>query len=264
MTSLTVREDEPLRRYLPTRAGGPCEAWVVVHDDEGAKELLALCRERGWKRTWLGAGTRVAVRDGGLAGAVVRLGHGFVGPVPPPARGEGVGVWLGAATPLAALGAWLGAHEGFAPLLAAVDGEPGTLGASLAHDAGWAPWVASARAIRRGHVAVDGFDVLAPGAEAWLAACLRPADAPAPQVAARERWWSAPDDDDVAALVRDASLADTRLRDALVPAEAPMMVVNLGAAPARDLALLARSVVERVQTVRGVELTEARTWWGRA
>jgi UDP-N-acetylenolpyruvoylglucosamine reductase len=61
----------------------------------------------------------------------------------------------------------------------------------------------------------------------------------------------------------DASLGGVRLRQVLIPAVAPEIMVNLGGATAADLALVERSVVDRVKRLQGIELEPRVRWAGR-
>ncbi|HMV69981.1 MAG TPA: hypothetical protein PKA64_24285 [Myxococcota bacterium] len=64
-------------------------------------------------------------------------------------------------------------------------------------------------------------------------------------------------------LLRRSALGDVRLRDVAVPSVCPELLVNLGDATAKDLALVHRSVVERVHQVTGLELGDRMRWVGR-
>ena len=74
---LAVLVDEPLARHTALRTGGCCDAWVVVHREHALATVIADCNRAGWKWILLGAGTRTVVRDGPVAGVVLRLGTDF-------------------------------------------------------------------------------------------------------------------------------------------------------------------------------------------
>ena len=74
---ITVRAEEPLAHHLPLRIGGPVELWINVHDEDALVRATKAARANNsvWRvhwpfQDWL-------VRDGGLKGAVLRLGRGF-------------------------------------------------------------------------------------------------------------------------------------------------------------------------------------------
>jgi UDP-N-acetylmuramate dehydrogenase len=278
---VVVRYDEPLSRHVAWRTGGPCEVWLVVHRAEALLATLAACRAAGLALTILGAGTRTLVRDGGLAGAVVRLGTGFA-----TARCEGERWDVGAAVPLPALVA-TAAAAGASGIedLAAI---PGTFGASLALDAGpgagWAGIVRSVRFVTRGRAREGTFaDLRAAGPRALvLGASLRLSADHSSAVLARVRarragavalraawtpassWYTAPARASLREVLGRAGLGDVRLRAAVIPAAAPELVVNLGGATTRDLMLLHHSAMERVRRECGVELAPRLQEAGRA
>jgi UDP-N-acetylenolpyruvoylglucosamine reductase len=261
---VVVRVNEPMAKHSPWRVGGPCDAYVVVHRREALGDALTGLRDAGWSRTLVGAGTRTVFRDPGVAGAVLRLGVAF-GRVAE--HGEG---WsIGAATPLAVLAALPGAPAAWRPLRRA----PGSLGASIVLDDGWEPWV-------------DGVCAHARGAERWtelsefkarganavvvevrLRRAPREAGAHGPALGLPTSWFSpgkgAAKPGELRRLLRKAALADVRLREVVLPAVSPELLVNLGGSTARDLSLLHRSAIERVHQVAGIELGDRMRWVGK-
>ena len=95
------------------------------------------------QRNLIGAGTRTVFRDGGSGGVVLRLGSAFAG-----VTEVEQGWWIGAAAPLALIGA---RFVGGAPktTLSTLRFAAGSVGASLATDEGWEPWVESVKWIQR-------------------------------------------------------------------------------------------------------------------
>ena len=77
------------------------------------------------------------------------------------------------------------------------------------------------------------------------------------------RWFQDPGSADVVALMKHAAVSDARLRRVTLPASAPELLVNLGEGRATDLALLEKSIIERVKRIRGIELEPAVRWVGR-
>ena len=80
----------------------------------------------------------------------------------------------------------------------------------------------------------------------------------------RLRWFEESDSADVVALMRQAAVSDARLRRVTVPASAPELLVNLGHGSANDMALMERSIIERVKRIRGVQLQSTVRWTGRS
>ncbi len=268
---VVVRPNAPLAAHTARRTGGPCEAFVVVHAREALGDAVQAIRDAGWSQTVLGAGTRTVVRDGGLAGAVLRLGTGFGGLSRDALRWD-----AGAALPVGALvAATVGAGHGGLEELAGV---PGTLGAALALDPGpgrgWGGVVEVVYFLNRGRIREGTLEeALKPRSPVIVGArfLLDLSDRERLEARVRARlaasrawsWYAAPGRVDPRKLLGQASVGGVRLRDVMVPEAAPEMMVNLGGATAADLALLERSVVDRVSRERGVELKGAVRWAGR-
>jgi UDP-N-acetylmuramate dehydrogenase len=67
-----VRFDEPLAKYTSMKIGGPADALVVPADEEDLRRVVLAARAARVPVMVLG-GTNVVVRDGGVAGVVLRL-----------------------------------------------------------------------------------------------------------------------------------------------------------------------------------------------
>lgn len=254
------RVEEPLARHLPRRTGGRCDAFIVVHDPAALGDVLAAVKDEGWSRTVIGTGSRLLVRDGGLAGAVLRLGRGYAGAV-----GDAEGVRAGAAVPLAQLGVMAGNGP-----LSALRRQPGSLGASLKEDGGWGPWVHTVDVFDRGGVRTLSLDeARGRGSGIVVGAHLRwqpEGGGRRVPVPGPERPWSVFAEvpkADVARLLRKAGLAGTRLRDIVLPASEPTSLATLAPATARDVDLLLKSVIDRMKRERGVDLQVGIQWLGR-
>lgn len=72
-----VRMDEPTSHHSVIRAGGPVEALVVVEDMAELKIVLEWCETHAVEHRFWGEGAFTLVRDGGLAGIIIKLGDGF-------------------------------------------------------------------------------------------------------------------------------------------------------------------------------------------
>ena len=124
-----VRRHESMARHTSWHVGGPAE---IFFEPENRADLAAFLRAlpEDMPLTWVGLGSNLLVRDGGLKGAVICL-HRALGGLE--RRGD-TDVWCEAGVPCARLARqcvrWqLGPAEFFA-------GIPGTLGGALAMNAG--------------------------------------------------------------------------------------------------------------------------------
>lgn len=254
---VVVLSDERLARHTALRIGGRCDAWVVVHREAALVDTIAALRDAGVSRTMLGAGTRLWVRDGGLAGAVVRLGRDFEDLTVSSGH-----VVVGAATPLARL-----ARVG-PPSWSRLAREPGSVGASLLLDASWEPWVASLTVVARGGLRTWAWGDLASkgGSPVVVRATLRrDVDAPAPgrDDASLSAFRPTGRRADLEEALRLAALRGVRLRQVLLPMQGAASPVNLGGADAKDVALLLQSMRDRLEKERGLPTEETFRWVGR-
>jgi UDP-N-acetylenolpyruvoylglucosamine reductase len=263
---VVARAEEPLAAHTALRTGGACAWWVVVHRIGALGETLSALSAAGLKVQVLGAGTRSVSGDGRLDQAVIRLGTGF-------ATIERGATWtVGAALPCPAL-AWAAAGAGRSGV-EALARTPGSLGAALRLDDGpWWSHVTEVAVFSRGHVkwtdpsaarsskmVVGARFSLIPEPPAVVAARTRAA---LHEARALPSWYDPLKRGSPGAELRRVDAPGVRLRGVLIPESAPEMVVNVGRGPATDLRLLHRSAVERVKTLRGVELKSAIRWTGR-
>ncbi len=124
-----VQRDEPMSRHTSWHVGGPADAWFSPRDVE---DLSAFLRSLPAEVpvTWVGLGSNLLVRDGGIRGVVISV-HGILNALE---RVGTDGVRAEAGVPCARLGRqcakWqLGPADFFA-------GIPGTVGGALAMNAG--------------------------------------------------------------------------------------------------------------------------------
>ena len=213
----------------------------------------------------LGHGTRTIVRDGGIRGAVLRLGVEFSR-----VHIEGKTLIAGAAAPMPAV-LQAAATAGLSGL-EELSGVSGSVGASVVWDRGW-PDGLTPTALRRGrevaveHGMVQGKkQAVVTGVRIELEAVGHD-EAQRRLMAARRssrpgRWYGPPKRGTVRGVVRAADLRQVRLRQVAIPMSAPEMLINLGDGTAADLALLHKSTVERVKQRRGEVLSSVMRWVG--
>ncbi len=132
-TGITVqgelRSDEPMSRHTSWRVGGPADTFFVPHSIDDLSAFLAGL-DAATPVFWLGVGSNLLVRDGGLRGVVISASRILRDLV----RNDDDTVTAGAGVPCTQLARqcirWgLGPSEFFA-------GIPGTVGGALAMNAG--------------------------------------------------------------------------------------------------------------------------------
>jgi UDP-N-acetylmuramate dehydrogenase len=275
-----VLRDEPMSRHTSWHVGGPADLWFTPRDVEDLSAFLRAL-PAGVPVTWVGLGSNLLVRDGGIRGAVISV-HGILNGL------ERIGtdrVRAEAGVACARLGRqcakWqLGPADFFA-------GIPGTVGGALAMNAGaWGgetwPHVVETETIDRAgsrhrRQAVEyryGYrSVTAPVAGEWfLAATFRFEPRPDASTDSIKRLlekrhatqpigaWSCgsvftnPPGGHAAKLIESAGLKGHRIGGAVVSDKHANFILNEGAATAADLEALVRHVQATVERVHGVRL----------
>jgi UDP-N-acetylmuramate dehydrogenase len=279
-----VLKDEPMAKHTSWHVGGPADLYFVPRD---AMDLAAFLRHLtpAVPVFWIGLGSNLLVRDGGIRGAVVAT-HGALGALE---RLSATRIHAEAGVPCARIARqcvkWgLGPAEFFA-------GIPGTLGGALAMNAGaWegATWnhvvevdVLDRHGVRHTRQAADydvGYrTVKGPDNEWFVGARLEFERAPGANTdAIRELLekrkqsqpigeWSCgsvftnPPGDHAARLIECAGLKGFRIGDASVSEKHANFIINHGRALAADVEALIVHVQRTVARIHGVELhTEVR------
>jgi UDP-N-acetylmuramate dehydrogenase len=272
-----IRLDEPMARHTSWHVGGPAD---VFFTPESRDDLLAFLRQLppDVPLLWLGLGSNLLVRDGGVRGVVISTREALT---VLERRGDR-GVYAEAGVPCAKLARacarWdLGPAEFFT-------GIPGTVGGALAMNAGafggetW-PWVASVESVdRQGHVhsrAATEFHfsyrhVESPAQEWFLAAHFEFTEGSSEEAtrALLERRrqtqpigeWSCgsvftnPPGDHAARLIEGAGLKGLRVGGAVVSTKHANFIVNEGAATASDIETLINKVRTEVEQQFGRRL----------
>jgi len=273
-----VRSGESLLRHTPTRTGGVCPLWVVVHRRSSLIPTLERLKEtdRGWAA--FGACTRTMVRDGGLSTAALRLGHEFSGIEvrATETSNEDTARWtVGASTPLPMLARKMADHgyevpDGWA-------GDPGTLGGlwsvrdpsenqALLHfvesvegvHSGKYRWQPAEKTSKKARL-VTAFTIrmrLKEPAVLWEEAFLS-------SVGDYTEWFRGPGELETRrAMLRRTLMSGTRLRGVLLPSDAPELLVNVGEGTSQDYWELQKSVLTRVEQYFGVRWSTRLKWKG--
>ncbi|HTC51245.1 MAG TPA: UDP-N-acetylmuramate dehydrogenase [Steroidobacteraceae bacterium] len=275
-----VRRNEPMSRHTSWHAGGAADLYFAPRDRADLRAFLGTVPE-GTPIHFLGLGSNLLVRDGGIRGVVVATQDALVRLE----RLDETTVYGEAGVPCARIARqcvqWqLAGAEFFA-------GIPGTLGGALAMNAGafgaetWNCVVAVETLDRRGaeHTRVPGEysvsyrHVSASHPDEWFAAARMTFnhspgidDSAVRELLARRREsqpigeWSCgsvfknPPGDHAARLIDSAGLKGLRVGDASVSLKHANFIINHGAATARDLEQLLLQVQARVQATHGIAL----------
>lgn len=279
-----VRRGEPMSKHTSWHVGGPAELFFTPLDVADVSAFLKSLQP-GTPVMWIGLGSNLLVRDGGIRGAVIET-HGVFDELERRSDNE---VWCGSGVACAKLAKqcikWgLGPAEFFA-------GIPGTLGGALAMNAGafgGETWrhvmsvaVVDRNGVRRERPASDytvGYRHVSGashnlGDEWFLGASLRFESRPGvsnddiKQLLARRKAtqpiqeWSCgsvftnPPGDHAARLIESAGLKGHRIGGARVSEMHANFIVNDGSASAADIEQLIRHVQQTVEQKHGVRLT---------
>jgi UDP-N-acetylmuramate dehydrogenase len=275
-----VLHDVPMSKHTSWHVGGPADLFFTPRD---ALDLAAFLRQLppDLALLWVGLGSNLLVRDGGIRGAVIST-HGALGALE---RLNATRIQAEAGVPCARIARqcvkWgLGPAEFFA-------GIPGTLGGALAMNAGaWGveTWphvvevdVLDRRGVRHTRQAADyeiGYrSVKGPADEWFIGARLEFERKPGVNAEAiRELLdkrkqtqpigeWSCgsvftnPPGDHAARLIESAGLKGFRIGDASVSEKHANFIINHGAARAADIEALIGHVQSTVAQVHGIALT---------
>jgi UDP-N-acetylmuramate dehydrogenase len=276
--SSRIRVAEPLSRHTSWHVGGPAD---IFFTPENRADLVAFLKQLppDVPLLWLGLGSNLLVRDGGVRGVVISTREALTA-----LEREGErGVYAEAGVPCAKLARacarWdLGPAEFFS-------GIPGTVGGALAMNAGafggetW-PQVTSVETVDR-HGGVHAREATeyhfsyrhidAPAGEEWFLAARFTFAGGSSEEGTRallERRkqtqpigeWSCgsvftnPPGDHAARLIETAGLKGLRIGGAMVSTKHANFIVNEGAASARDIETLIEQVRDEVERRHGRRL----------
>lgn len=284
-----LRRDEPMARHTSWRVGGPAELWYRPADLDDLGAFIAALPDET-PLTWVGLGSNLLVRDGGLDGCVISI-HGVLNRLE---RGPGQHVYAEGGIACAKLARqcsrWgLGPADFFA-------GIPGTLGGALAMNAGafgGETWdrvevvdvIGRDGVVRRRHR--DEYEIgyrhVAGPAQEWFVAAQFEFDpgAAAGREAIRELLarrkrtqpiglpscgsvFRNPPGDHAARLIEVSGLKGFAIGGALVSEKHANFIINDGTATAADIERLIAHVQDTVRERHGVDLVREVRIVGRA
>jgi UDP-N-acetylmuramate dehydrogenase len=280
----TLLRDEPMSKHTSWHAGGPADLFFTPRDVMDLSTFIGQL-PADVPMLWIGLGSNLLVRDGGVRGAVVAT-HGALGSLE---RVSDTRVFAEAGVPCARIARqcvkWgLGPAEFFA-------GIPGTLGGALAMNAGaWGEetWrhvievdVLDRRGTRHTRTPADyeiAYRHVKGPADEWFVAARmeferKPGanDAAIRELLEKRRQtqpigeWSCgsvfinPPGDHAARLIESAGLKGFRIGDASVSEKHANFIINHGAARAADIEAVIMHVQRTVAEIHHIELkTEVR------
>ena len=125
-----LKRDEPLHKHTTMRIGGPAQLWFEPTDEEDLQIGLRFAHDRAIPVTFIGRGSNLLVRDGGILGLCVHLGRPYFNRI----EVEGEHVTVGAGARLKQIVAEARKHDlgGFEFM----EGIPGNMGGALRMNAG--------------------------------------------------------------------------------------------------------------------------------
>jgi len=125
-----LKRDEPLHKHTTMRIGGPAQLWFEPVDEEDLKLGLRFAHDRAIPVTFIGRGSNLLIRDGGILGLCVHLGRPYFSRI----EVEGEFVTVGAGARLKTIVAEARKHGlgGFEFM----EGIPGNMGGALRMNAG--------------------------------------------------------------------------------------------------------------------------------
>lgn len=125
-----VKLYEPMRKHTTMKVGGPAQFWCEPDSNETVQKLVCYCRDRGLPVTFMGRGSNLIVREGGLRGAVIYPHGGSFSEVS--VNGETITAGAGVRVKKIAAAAHAAGLSGFEWM----DGIPGNVGGSIRMNAG--------------------------------------------------------------------------------------------------------------------------------
>ena len=124
-----VRTDEPLSQHTTWRVGGPADLFIYPRSKDELERAMQIVRRHGLPWRVIGRGSNLLVRDGGIRGAVFKIGEGLDG-----LSIDGTRVVAGGGCSLIKLSRQT-ARQGLTGLEFA-EGIPGTVGGAVCMNAG--------------------------------------------------------------------------------------------------------------------------------
>ena len=274
------RKDEPLARRTTLRVGGRADFYVEPSSEPDLSEVVRFCAQEKLPFIILGRGSNLLIRDGGIRGVVISLGHAGFSKIE--IAGERLHCGAGAKLKNVAVEARRHSLAG----LEFLEGIPGSVGGALRMNAGAMgaatfELVESVRFMDSAGVAgerpVAEFPIGYRSCTFFknhiaLGAVFRGRTAASDEIVARmnsfnkKRWQSQPAQPSAGCifknpqsipagkLIDELGLKGTRVGEAVVSDVHGNFIVNEGGATARDVLELIQLIKNRAKAERGIDL----------
>ncbi len=275
-----LKAGEPLAKRTTMRVGGTADVFAEPASEEDLSGIVAYCASRQVPFTLLGRGSNLLIRDGGIRGVVISLGHANFSRL----EIEGARLRCGAGVRLKAVS--VEARRAGLTGLEFLEGIPGSVGGSMRMNAGaMGSWFFDVIETIR-YMDYQGRVHERPAAEVnveyrgcpllrnhiALGAVLKGVPAAPDAIAERmqkfseKRWESQPAAPSAGCifknpktipagkLIDELGLKGTKVGGAMVSDVHGNFIVNDGSATARDVLALIDVIKERARTARGIEL----------
>ncbi len=278
---LTVGRDEPMARHTSFGLGGPADMLVIPEDVSALSRLVRRLADVEVETLYIGNGTNLLVRDGGIRGVVVKIAGALMGITPDEHR-----LVSGAGESLAAI-CHYAAQRGLSGLEFAA-GIPGTVGGAIVMNAGanggemaqvldWVEAVNPTGQVEHHPRAELDFDYRRSQFQGgrWVVTRVAVALSPAAPNQVRYRMYEAveercqrqpvsecsagcifkhPPGDYAGRLLEETETKGMRVGGAMISPKHANFIVNTGEATAADVLELIRHVQEKVEEKFGVRL----------
>lgn len=119
--------DQPMKELTSIKIGGLADFFVIPEDLDDLKQVLSFCKKENLPFFIMGNGSKLLVKDEGLRGVVIKLGHSFKS-----IENDGNQIKVGAGVDLTTL-IDFATEKGF-PGLEFLFGIPGTIGGAIARN----------------------------------------------------------------------------------------------------------------------------------
>jgi UDP-N-acetylenolpyruvoylglucosamine reductase len=279
-TASVVRANEPMAKRTTLRVGGPADVYVEPASEEDLSRTLQLVGREHLPLMFLGRGSNLLVRDGGIRGVVISLGHASFSFV----RVEGADVHCGGGARLKKVA--VEARNAGLGDLEFLEGIPGSVGGAMRMNAGAMGSAFFDRVVLFRYMQLDGTSQEAapstieigyrhcPFFKTHLAlgAVLRGRPEARGRIeekmaqCSQKRWTSQPAAPSAGCifknsptvpsgrLVQELGLKGTRIGGAVVSDVHGNFIVNDGRATAREVLELIEVIKVRAREQRGIEL----------